>query len=205
MIAFLSDHGEHLGERDDWDHHPPSLKRAVHVPILLHHPDLPAGMRVPEPVQLIDVMPTVLEFAGVATDDLLLQGESLLGRLTGGAAEPPPGRNPLAVTEEVVSYDHDRPKRVRGSLFFRNWHWLRSRLDGEKGVYLFDVTEDPEEITPHTGVLRDPLIERTVIGWMRELKQANLALGAALAPERAEEVPLDPSEQEQLRALGYIE
>lgn len=38
LIVFIADHGEHLGEHNLWQHHPPGYVQVLHVPLLMVHP-----------------------------------------------------------------------------------------------------------------------------------------------------------------------
>jgi arylsulfatase A-like enzyme len=202
LLAMIADHGEHLGEHGLWEHHPPGFQQVLHVPMVLRFPKhLPAGVRVSEPVGLIDLAPTLLELVGVDPTALPFQGRSLVARARG---EEPGSR--LVVSEEVISYQRDEPERVRVSLFFRGWHLLRSRVHGEKSVWAYRFAEDPEEVRPLPTLRFDPLMRWRVVTLMRQLKNANLSLWAELSREAgSDDVRLDPETQDQLRALGYID
>ncbi|MGI9432377.1 MAG: sulfatase [Myxococcota bacterium] len=201
LLVLFSDHGEHLSEHGLWEHTPPGFKQVLHVPLLFHHPKLlPPGVRRDEPTQLLDVMPTVLELAGIDPKQLPLQGDSLLP-LARGEAWP----DRVAISEEVISYDRSRPERVRASLFFRRWHLLWSRHEGERTVRAFDYHADPQEERPLATAAWDRLLRRDLLALLRNLKESNLQIWREMTRGAAEAVPLDPETQEQLRALGYID
>jgi arylsulfatase A-like enzyme len=92
MIIFTSDHGEEL-----WDHgkigHGQSLREEmVHVPLLISYPPLfPPGKAVTEGVELIDLLPTIVDALG-GKPPADAQGESLvaLAQGGGGAGYPRP-------------------------------------------------------------------------------------------------------------------
>jgi hypothetical protein len=92
LVVMMSDHGEYLGERGLlgnrlWGHNPPGYMIGTRVPFMLVYPErFPEAKRVKEPVQLIDVMPTVLELAGVDRADLLLRA----ARWSGWSTAPTP-------------------------------------------------------------------------------------------------------------------
>ncbi|MCP5117090.1 MAG: sulfatase, partial [bacterium] len=106
LIVVLSDHGEEFLEHG-WTTHGHSLyQELTHTVCLMWNPKLiPAPARIAEPVQLIDVMPTVLDLLGVQPTGVV-QGQSLTPLIRGesfdrkGAvmasrlaqkASPPPG------------------------------------------------------------------------------------------------------------------
>ena len=91
MIVFTADHGEEL-----WDHgrigHGQSLREElVHVPMLISYaPLFPPGKTVNEGVEIIDIMPTIVDAVGgkIPAD---AQGESLIALAQGeGAGYPRP-------------------------------------------------------------------------------------------------------------------
>jgi len=201
LVVFFSDHGEHLGEHGLWEHHPPGFVQVLHVPLLMAHPRLPKAVRIAEPVQLLDVVPTILELAEVDTTRLLLQGDSLLPLWRGD-----PGAAPgLALSEEATSYQRDRPERVRASLFYGGWHVLHTSHEDRRSIWIFDTRSDPGEERPLATRGLDLLLAPRLLGLLRAQKQANLAIWGALAADASEATPLDPEAQEQLRALGYIQ
>lgn len=207
LIVFFSDHGEHQGEHGIWEHSPPGFLPGLNVPLLFWYPKgLPQGVRADEPVELIDVVPTVLDVAGIRPDELILQGHSLLPRIGAGSAPPAPGASRLVLSEEAIAYQRDHPERVRGSVFYGPWHLLYSRHEGVKRLRVFDLAHDAGETRSALPWLRfDPFLERRLLAKLRSIKAANLALGGAYGWVERSSVELDPEAQEQLRALGYIE
>ena len=79
LVVILSDHGLHLGERDRFTKC--SLwEQVANVPLIIHDPAQPAGQVVSDPVGLIDVGPTVMEYLGLPPlDDS--PGRSLLAQM----------------------------------------------------------------------------------------------------------------------------
>jgi arylsulfatase A-like enzyme len=73
--------------------------------------------RIADPVQLIDVMPTILELADPA--DLLLQGDSLVGLIEG--REPERWRNRVVISEAATIMHKQGPCRC-ASVVHRDWH-----------------------------------------------------------------------------------
>jgi len=88
LTAFTSDHGESLGEHAYYfDHGRFGFQTCLRVPLILHYPGV-LGPRVDrQPVELLDLAPTLLEAAGVPLPGgAWKQGRSLTPRLRGLAA-----------------------------------------------------------------------------------------------------------------------
>lgn len=86
-VAFVSDHGEVLGEHGVWGHGLTLYQEVVAVPLLLRGPKVEAGT-VDEPVQLLDLAPTILDAAGLAPMQGMA-GRSLLAPRRPGEARLP--------------------------------------------------------------------------------------------------------------------
>lgn len=153
-ICFLADHGEMLG-----DHH---LFRkgfpyegSARIPMLLAGPGISPGTVCDRLVELGDVMPTLLEYAGQPIP-AEVEGRSFLPLAHGDHVE----------WRETLHGEH--------TLFGQSIQWLTD--DREKYVWfsengyeqLFDLKDDPQELrnrAPHSDRLvhwRGQLIERLV-------------------------------------------
>jgi tetratricopeptide (TPR) repeat protein len=83
-IIFLSDHGEGLGDHGELEHGLFLYTETIHVPLIVKLPGgRSAGRRVSAPVQHIDLVPTVLDWLGVARPSSL-KGRSLQPLLESG-------------------------------------------------------------------------------------------------------------------------
>jgi arylsulfatase A-like enzyme len=163
LFVFIADHGEHFGEHGVWTHRPPGTTQVTGVPlVLLHAKKIPKPLRLMEPVQLLDVMPTVLEFAGVDASGMVMQGDSLASLVEG--RNPEFWRNRVVASEEVTMRDKvDTSRnvglRVSGSLFYRDWHLIASRMFWPQRGYwpeslrlkVFNLESDPHE---HSAAMR---------------------------------------------------
>ena len=85
VIVLSSDHGEEWGELGVLRHGNSVYPRALHVPLILVHPgQIPAGQRVSHVVATRRIAATILELAGLPTNDL--PGPSLVAEWQGGPA-----------------------------------------------------------------------------------------------------------------------
>jgi arylsulfatase A-like enzyme len=102
VILFVSDHGELVYEKGSFfghgSHH--LCDELIRVPMILKPPKdsgLPKGRIIDAQVRVYDLMPTLLELAGLPTEDLDIGGRSLL-QLLSGKKEP---KDRVAFSENV--------------------------------------------------------------------------------------------------------
>lgn len=75
LVLFVADHGEEFWEHTGFEHGHTLYEEVVRIPMLLKAPGT-QHHRVAEPASLLDVTPTLLDYAGVTAADL--DGKSLL-------------------------------------------------------------------------------------------------------------------------------
>ena len=148
LIIVLSDHGEEFWDHG-WTAHGHTLyQELTHTLLLVWNPALcPTSRRVSEPVQLIDVMPTVLDLLGLKTPPVV-EGQSL-APLTRGqafkrrgfvlssrfAAVHPEGLVPENAVDDFAIID------ARWKFIYRN----KAAKAGVKKVELYDRMADRSE------------------------------------------------------------
>ncbi|MFN7995028.1 MAG: sulfatase [Bryobacteraceae bacterium] len=205
LLVVVSDHGEEFWDHG-WTAHGHSLyQELTHSVFLMWNPKLlPAARRVTEPVQLVDVMPTVLELLGVKPPEMV-QGQSLVPLARGSAFRR---RNPVMTSR----YAHPRAKpdgpvpenRIntfavvdsRWKLIYRE----KGREVGLPRVELYDRATDRTE-TKNVAADHSQQVERMMaeLGkWVDAQKQIRAVLG------KGARSTLDQQTLEQLRSLGYI-
>jgi len=190
LIVLFSDHGESLGEHGESTHGYFIYQSTLHVPLIIHWPEgnpprPERPERIEQPVGLIDVAPTIVQFLGLPQPGTF-QGQSLLGLLKTGTA-----RSPREVYSETL-YAHDK----------FGWAPLRALRVGEfkyidaPGAELYDLDRDPGEhdnlISGHSAVAQSSR-ERLV-----ELRKRFAS--SDIAPQ----AQVGPGVLTNLRALGYL-
>jgi arylsulfatase len=186
-VIITADHGEALCEHGFWDHGWSVYETDLHVPLVLRWPGvLPAGKRVSQTVQLIDVMPTLLEQLELPPP-AGLQGASLAPWLAG----EPPSAAAIAFAEGI--------KRGLEQKAVYAGSWKLIKTDVIDRVQLYNLVEDPGE--------RNDLARRRPppMKLLRGLLEQQVALNARAAGGfDAEHVRLTPEQRERLESLGYI-
>ncbi len=91
IIALNGDHGETLYDHECWFDHHGIYDNVLHVPLIIRYPGaVPAGKRVAGYNQHKDLLPTLLDLAGLADraaeDGLGFDGDSLMELVNGDAA-----------------------------------------------------------------------------------------------------------------------
>jgi arylsulfatase A-like enzyme len=189
FAVVTADHGEEFREHGLMVHGNSLFEASVRVPLLLIGPGIEPGLRVAEPVSLVDVAPTLLALLGRPPPPSF-EGRSLLPQLARShpseqAGEPSDVLLELPVRATAVERAHVIGL-LRGS---------RKLLVDEVGrAVTYDLVRDPEERTPEVAPDVD-LLERL------HAERARLARSAATTAR----LPIDEQTRGQLRALGYAE
>jgi arylsulfatase A-like enzyme len=200
LVVVTSDHGDEFGEHDPeriYNEHCVSLYDEItRVPLLMRGPGLPAGTVVAEPVELIDVAPTVLALLGVPRDRAM-QGVDLTPRMT-AAARP---EKDWAFSESTCKGPEWKALRTA------QYKYLMALEvgDGERGGMagkrveerLFDLRADPAEQHPVTHLPDQAhALRRQLEAHLRDIERD----GSGHQP-----APAGAAIEERLRALGYVE
>ncbi len=189
VFVFTADHGEYFGEHGMFNHGPPAFVQGTHIPLFLMGPGIPAGKRVAEPVQIMDLLPTVLDAVGLEPDELLFQGTSLLPLAR--------GEEEATFAERGIFIEGSRPDHV--SVRVGPFHFIN-----EKNLW-FDLRDDPLETRPWSSLSLELALKARARALARRYREVYWEFHDKVAPERAGTLDVDPETLEQLRALGYID
>lgn len=163
LVVMLSDHGELLGERGRGHTKYCLYDSAIRVPLIVRWPGVSrAGLVTHAPVELVDLLPTWLEAAGLPAP-AMLPGRSLRPLLEG---QPPAaiGWREATLSEQYTPVD--TPGAPRGQWAIREGRYkLIERVSSRSALY--DLREDPNEFVnriadPALLPARDRLRERLV-------------------------------------------
>jgi len=218
MITVLADHGEYHGEHGLDKHQPPGYIQVLRVPLIMVYPEkLPKNKRIFQPVQLVDVMPTILDLAEIDTGELLLQGDSLLPLMNGQNMNYWNKR--ISVSDDVI-YKSKHSFVSEGSIIYKDWHMIVSyrindpfsRLSrfAERACNMlfrsrvFNYYRDVEEKRYLNNALFDVILTYKTRKHLEALQMKNIQLWGEMVDRTEEESIVDQSDLEKLKALGYI-
>lgn len=179
MLVLFGDHGESLTEHDIYWDHCGLYETTVRVPMIVRWPArIPAGRRIGGLVQQADLMPTVLEAAGLQAP-LGIDGRSLWPSIRG---EEDGTRDAVYLSE--CAWQASRGIVTRDMKFIRTVDpgpFRRARRE------LYDLNADPEETEnrAETDKATADELERRLDGWVTELLDGrpdpmNVQLGIGL-------------------------
>jgi arylsulfatase A-like enzyme len=141
IIIFHSDHGELLGDHGLILKGGHFYEGLVHVPLIISCPEtILANVKSNALVELVDIAPTILDFAGVKIPQRV-QGESLINILT-GKAEPD-----ILKTSVYCEYYNSLPgvhTGVHATMYF-DGHYKMVVYHGSEIGELYDLETDPSE------------------------------------------------------------
>lgn len=132
IFLVTTDHGDLLFDHGIGEKGPVSYEGVLHVPLLISAPGLIAPQTVDEPVSLTDLLPTVLDYAGLPPADC--DGLSLRPLLEGREW------NREAIQAEFM----EEPDAVRYRCAVTK-RWKLTIYDGEAFGELYDLASDPGE------------------------------------------------------------
>jgi arylsulfatase A-like enzyme len=196
VVVVVSDHGEEFQEHGAWAHGGRLWEEQIRVPLIVRVPrwSAAAGRTVREPVQIIDVMPTLLAWFGLEGGDAC-QGRDVSDLVRG---EPSPQGMERPIYGEETTYT---PGAELRSFRVGAWKAIRFGLgdDLSKTHVLFNLDEDPLERRNLAPSQRRRL-------WDLARQQEAEARRWAASFERQQGPPerLDARTREQLEALGYV-
>jgi arylsulfatase len=102
VVVFTADHGEMAGAHGLRQKANFVYDENLHVPLVIRHPDQDGGGRTDAFASAVDLVPTLLDLAGVSAD-VDLPGHSLVPCLTGGTVRDAA----LTAIESVIGLDAD--------------------------------------------------------------------------------------------------
>ena len=193
VTVLVSDHGEALGERGSYFHGLELHAETLRVPLIFFDSRAPTrGVRRDDPVDLLDVAPTLLALAGAPIVPGM-RGRDLFAEQTDAL----PRRDLVAELHPDPPFEEKISPRLQ-RLSLQRWPWKAIALRDDRPMLVYRIDRDPEErdaVATSDGVPKalTEAVDRLVVEFDR--------LDAA----RPTAHPLSEQTREGLRALGYAE
>jgi choline-sulfatase len=147
LILFISDHGDMLGDQNLW-RKSYGYEQSTHIPMLMRLPSGmgldAAGQVMDNPVELRDILPTLLDAVGAPVPNSL-EGRSLLELVRSR------GRG----WREYIDLEHNitfSPAIHWNGLTNGKWKYIYHALNGEE--QLFHIEQDPYELKDLAGLVQ---------------------------------------------------
>ncbi len=196
VVVFASDHAETFGENGKHGHARNVLSSVLSVPLVIRFPFPVKPVRIAAQVRNLDIAPTLLELAGIPVPESF-EGRSLLPLIEGGASAPDADvdRTSFAALGLPLYPDASVQRSVNDGA----WTYARNvEPDPSRAEFLFDRAIDPGENV--NLIEREPEAARR----MRALLDAHLEREPG-AGVRETDIRIDPSIEQRLRAMGYLQ
>ncbi|MBC8204724.1 MAG: sulfatase, partial [FCB group bacterium] len=144
LLIITSDHGEEFTDHGFGGHGHSLFEELIHIPLIMIFPGSEyAGMRIKNPVTLLDIMPTIHDYLDIG-GDLSMEGESLLPIIEGNKSS----RSVLDKFYYGCVYPIEENwifRQIRAVSDFR-YKYIRGYFDEDNyREYLFDLSTDPHE------------------------------------------------------------
>jgi arylsulfatase A-like enzyme len=181
LIVLTSDHGEQFYERGGIGHDSGLFDELIHVPLIIKPPvswDARTPVTVDALIEVRDLVPTVLEAAGLAGEGL---GHSLVPWITDESERAHERAYAISESASLLAVRTDTLKLVL-------------RRDGSR-TWLYDLVADPGETTNVAG--ERPEDRRRLRGYLGEWSRN-------LRPVEPAERELGRRATRELEALGYL-
>ncbi len=188
ISILTSDHGEEFFDHGQIGHGKALYDESLRVPLVLRWPGaIEAGRRIDSPVELVDLMPTLLELAQLPSPQIQ------------------DGRSLWEASEERAPFLGSLKLDGQRKWSARAYPW--KLVVDRHSVMLFDLASDP-------GELRDvsdqyPEHVRELQAWLAEREESdqrrNLLVLQGVRPGEGPDEELSEDAQKALRELGYIQ
>jgi arylsulfatase A-like enzyme len=190
VIVLTADHGDEFFEHGEKGHQHSLYQELLHVPLIVRVPQAEGGRRIAERVELIDVMPTLLNLLDVAAP-AGMQGRSFAPLLAGENWE----ERPRFSETTMASKNRDSKKRVDSWAIYRGQHKLIVFAENRYPIELYDLVRDPGE--------KEPLADRELVNLL--LKDYQDWIEQVPDADANQTIELEEGIRKMLESLGYLD
>jgi len=195
VIVIVADHGELFFEKPggafglvEPGHTATYFDQVLHVPLIVkpqRAAGLPGGVRLPQMVSTVDIVPTVLE---------LLHHDALTW--LAGRSRVPLMRDPAARIEERIFFEETPYEESWGGLRTPEWKLIEKRAGDFSLGFLIDLANDPREERNAFQTAPEPF--RTMTEELKTWRAGQKKIDPSSYADMSETM------REELRRAGYI-
>jgi arylsulfatase A-like enzyme len=203
IIVLVSDHGEEFNDHRGFDHGRTLYEEMIRIPLIIKYPGSRwSGSRIREPVCILDIMPTILEYINADWNSLNLDGAALLSKASGQLKPDFPKQRPIFSELDVGPSPMDGPVNynamIMGSMkcIFNESGKDRNYREAPKWE-VYNLSDDPRETRSMADTENTLKYRKAFEQWL-SLKKEMESREAGLKTQ------IDEKARDQLRALGYI-
>ena len=189
IVVLMSDHGQcHWEDGLTWGHGGNVREEAVRVPLIVKVPGV-TGRRIDDAVELVDLLPTLLEWTGIDPGGSELAGRSLLPSMAGEAPDE---------TRTIMTRTNRRAPAIHAMIEGR---WKLAWEVGTERGSLYDLAADPLCLRDLSAPADSTALADRLTIRLRDWIEQGGRDGSALPGESID--ALDTAARARLRALGY--
>lgn len=198
LVIVVGDHGEGLMDHGWMLHGLQIYEEAVRVPLVFRWPaKLPKGTTITEPVELVDLTPTILALTGTPAPapSPAVEGIDLAAALTGSTRLD--AQRPILLQRRHYARGKEKDVTVKGvkhALRVGDWKYIAAKE--ESSFELYDLKSDPHE---KTNLADSRTTERDTMAARLE----KILAATPAAPKAARTV--SEEDARKLEALGYVQ
>ncbi len=199
IVLVTSDHGEAFFEHGTKGHQKDLFDEVLHIPLIISWPGkIEEGVRVSSQASIIDIMPTLLDLAGVPSPPEAL-GRSLKPLIDGTDREMDEALIFSELTMDSVQYRRHL-RSIRTPQYKVIYNTTPDSKDFGKGV-IFNLKKDPKELR---SMGEGAFFATEAVTRLNDMIKKVDELANALPKKGSEDVQLDDSIKDALKQLGYI-
>jgi choline-sulfatase len=181
LVVAAADHGESLGEHGEGTHGVFVYDATIRIPLIMAGPRIAAGTRSDTVGRLIDVLPTMLDYAAIP----------LRADLDGRSLRPTIEGHPMG---DAPAYAESLYAQLElGWAPLHAWRTSKTKFIDAPRPELYDLEHDASELA-NVAAAQPARLEELRRALDGALRQSPPSASAAIDPEAAE----------RLRALGYV-
>jgi arylsulfatase A-like enzyme len=205
LIILTSDHGEEFLDHEAWLHDHSIYEEGIRIPLIVKFPESDySGMQIDSIARITDIMPTIFDQAGIKPKGHRFDGASLIPLIEGKEKNPRMFLSDMALREftmapTVISVNRDNFKFILNKKISSPYIRRVVRDFNGSQIELYNLRDDPGETKNLAANIayRDLCFE-----FLDQIEK--IYERAEQWKEEGDEVVLDQSLRERLKALGYI-